>query len=171
MAQAPAPEEVVPGEVNPEKSSKSRIIMIIVVILILLGGGGSAWYFMQPQAAGKEKSEVKEEAKAESAAPVFMTLETFTVNLLPDPGEQYLQTDISLQLSKTANEELIKQFMPLVKAQTLMILSNKKSSEISSIEGKNTLSQEIAANINKLLPQASKDPVVSGVFFTSFIIQ
>ncbi|PKO24498.1 MAG: flagellar basal body-associated protein FliL [Betaproteobacteria bacterium HGW-Betaproteobacteria-8] len=171
MAQAPAPEEVVPGEVNPEKSSKSRLIMIIVVILILLGGGGAAWYFMQPQAAGKGKSEVKEEAKAETAAPVFMTLETFTVNLLPDPGEQYLQTDISLQLSKASNEELIKQFMPLVKAKTLMILSNKKSSDISSIEGKNTLSQEIADNINKLLAQASKDPVVNGVFFTSFIIQ
>ena len=171
MAQAPAPEEVVPGEINPEKSSKSRFVMIIVVILVLLGSGGAAWYFMQPQAAGKENSEVKEEAKAETAAPVFMTLETFTVNLLPDPGEQYLQTDISLQLSKAANEALVKQFMPLVKAQTLMILSSKRSSEISSIEGKNTLSQEIADSINKILAQASKDPVISGVFFTSFIIQ
>ncbi len=171
MAQAPAPEEVVPGEVNPEKSSKSRFVMIIVVILVLLGGGGAAWYFMQPQAAGKEQNEIKEETKAASAAPIFMTLETFTVNLLPDPGEQYLQTDISLQLGKAANEALIKQFMPLVKAQTLMILSSKRSSEISSIEGKNTLSQEIADNINKLLAQSSKEPVVSGVFFTSFIIQ
>lgn len=164
-------EEVVPGEVNPEKSSKSRLVMIIVVILVLLGGGGAAWYFMQPEPTGKENSEVKKEAKAASAAPVFMTLETFTVNLLPDPGEQYLQTDISLRLSKAANEALIKQFMPLVKAQTLMILSSKRSSEISSIEGKNTLSQEIADNINKLLAQNGKDPVVSGVFFTSFIIQ
>jgi flagellar FliL protein len=171
MAQAPAPEEVVLGEINPEKSSKSRFVMITVVILVLLGGGGAAWYFMQPQAAEKEKNEVKEAAKAASAAPVFMTLETFTVNLLPDPGEQYLQTDISLQLGKAANEALIKQFMPLVKAQTLMILSSKRSSEISSTEGKNTLSQEIADNINKLLAQDGKDPVVSGVYFTSFIIQ
>lgn len=171
MAEAPAAEGVIPGEVNPEKSSKSRLVMIIVLILILLAGAGAAWYFTQPQPAGKQNNDIKKEAKAASVAPIFMTLETFTVNLLPDPGEQYLQTDISLQLSKTAHEESIKQFMPLVKAQTLMILSSKRSSEISSIEGKNTLSQEIADNINKLLAQDGKDPVVSGVFFTSFIIQ
>ena len=165
MAVAPVPEEVV-----PEKRSKTRFIMMIVVILVLLGGG-AAWYFMHLQAADKENSAPGKEAKAASTAPVFLTLETFTVNLLPDPGEQFLQTDISLQLDKAANDALIKEFMPLVKAQTVMILSSKKSSEISTIEGKNALSQEIADKINKILAPSSKEPVVRGVFFTSFIIQ
>jgi flagellar FliL protein len=166
MAEAPTPEE----EVVPAKSSKSKLIMIIVVILVLLGGGGAAWYFMQQKSA--EETEAAKEAETKvTAAPVFMTLETFTVNLLPDPGEQYLQTDISLQLTESANESLVKQIMPLVKAHILMILSSKKSSEISSVEGKNALSQEIVEAINKLLPQASKGKAISGAFFTSFIIQ
>ncbi len=167
MAEAPTPEE----EVVPAKSSKSRLIMIIVVILVLLGGGGAAWYFTQQKSADKETETAKEAEKKVAAAPVFMTLETFTVNLLPDPGEQYLQTDISLQLTEAANESLVKQIMPLVKAHILMILSSKKSSEISSVEGKNALSQEIVEAINKLLPQASKGKAISGAFFTSFIIQ
>jgi flagellar FliL protein len=167
MAEAPTPEE----EIVPAKSSKSKLVMMIVLVLVLLGGGSAAWYFMQPKDANKESEAAKAAEQKTAAVPVFMTLETFTVNLLPDPGEQYLQTDISLQLTQAANESLVKQIMPLVKAQILMILSSKRSSEITSIEGKNALSQEIVEAINKLLPQASNGQAVSGVFFTSFIIQ
>lgn len=167
MAEAPIQEGQ--EEVIPEKKSKSKLIIILVTLALLGGGGGAAWYFMQPKAADKEAK--AEEPPQEAAAPAFMTLETFTVNLLPDPGEQYLQTDISLQLTDAANEALLLQIMPLVKAQILMILSSKRSSEISSIEGKNALSKEIVDAVNKLLPQVSKGKAVSGVFFTSFIIQ
>lgn len=167
MAEAPNTEEEV---VVPEKKSKSKLIIILVALALLGGGGGAVWYFMQPKATDKE-AKTAEEPKHEAVAPVFMTLETFTVNLAPDPGEQYLQTDISLQLTEAANEALLLQIMPLVKAQILMILSSKRSSEISSTEGKNALSKEITDTINKLLPQVSKGKAVSGVFFTSFIIQ
>lgn len=155
----------------PEQKPKSRFAVFLVLSLLVFGGGAIAWYFTQAQTAGKENNPAEEETRPVSSTPVFMTLETFTVNLQPDSAEQYLQTDISLQLGKSGQEELIKQYMPLVKAETLMILSSKESPDISNTEGKNSLSREIADKINQILSQAGKEPVVNGVFFTSFIIQ
>ncbi len=163
---------------TPAKGSKKKLVIIIIAAVLLIGGGAAAWILTQGKDASKsgesESSEAKGEApgqKKAAAAPIFMTLETFTVNLIPDPGEQYLQTDISLQLTEASQEVVIKQFMPLVKAQILMLLSSKRSSEISDIDGKNKLSKEIADTVNSMLPGGEAAPAISGVFFTSFIIQ
>jgi|SRR5690554_3098214 len=147
-----------------EQKSNSGLVTALLAALLLLGGG-AGWYFMQAKADAKSYEE------AGAAAPVFMTIETFTVNLQPSTAEQYLQTDITLQLGKQAQETLIRQYLPLVKSETLMILSNKSSAEILGIEGKSALSKEIADRINELLPKDGDAPVVTGVFFTSFIIQ
>lgn len=162
----------------PAKGSKKKLMMIIIAAVLLIGGGAAAWILTQGKDTSKSDESGSSEAKAETpaqkkaaAAPIFMTLETFTVNLVPDPGEQYLQTDISLQLTEASQEAVIKQFMPLVKAQVLMVLSSKRSSEISDIDGKNKLSKEIADTVNIMLPGGEAAPAISGVFFTSFIIQ
>ncbi len=61
--------------------------------------------------------------------------------------------------------------MPKVRNRLLMLLSSKKPSEISTIEGKQQLAAEIIAQVN--LPFNDKGPEqdVSDVMFTSFIIQ
>eukprot|EP01034_Spumella_vulgaris_P015811 gene15811-20197_t len=61
---------------------------MIAAVVLLAGGGGAAH------------------------APVFVTLEAFTVNLQPDPDEKFLQTEISLQVASPEQEELLKSQMP-----------------------------------------------------------
>jgi flagellar FliL protein len=185
MAEEKKAEEAAP-------KSKKKLIIIIAAVALLGGGGGAAFFLMKPKAEGHEK---KEEVHEEAAKPAFMTLETFTVNLVPDPGEQYLQADISLQIKDAHADQAIKDSMPLIKSSVLMVLSSKKSSEINTMEGKNALSKELLSTINNVLhpgsheekphgdekepakkehggkEHADKDQLVSGVFFTSFIIQ
>lgn len=172
-------EEKKAGEAAPKSSKK--LIIIIAAVALLGGGGGAAFFLMKPKADGHEK---KEEVHEEAVKPSFMTLETFTVNLVPDPGEQYLQTDISLQIKDAHTDQLIKDQMPLVKSSILLVLSSKKSSEINTMEGKNALAKELTTELNKIFSGGdhgkeehgdkehdSKDQAISGVFFTSFIIQ
>lgn len=158
------------SEAAPKKSNK-KLIMIIVGALVLGGGGaGAGWYFTRPKADHKEaKHEAKHEK--EENAPVYMTLETFTVNLQPDPGEQYLQVEMSLQIADAHEEENIKQHMPLVRNRILMVLSAKKSSEISSFDGKTALTKELVAELNKPFSPGGEPQTVSDVLYTSFIIQ
>jgi flagellar FliL protein len=167
MAQDPKPEE---AEVEaPKKSSKKKLIIIISAVLVLLGGsGGAAWYFMH-QKSDPKKEEAKHEEPAK--APVFVTLETFTVNLQPDPDEKFLQLDLSMQVASSEDAEQLKAQMPAVRNRLLMLLTSKTATDISSSEGKKQLSDEIITEVKKPFSAGAKSLGISGVFFTSFVIQ
>lgn len=179
MAQDPVVEEV--SEEAPKAKSKKKLIIIIVAaVLVLAGGGGAAWYFLghkseahKSSKEGKEEAAEKEEKAEESehAEPAFLKLETFTVNLNPEEGEKYLQVDITLNPKDKDEGAFLEAHMPQVRNRVLMLLTSKKASEISSMEGKSELSRELTAQINRPYTTNGKPLKVSEAFFTSFIIQ
>jgi flagellar FliL protein len=61
--------------------------------------------------------------------------------------------------------------MPQVRNRLLLLLSSKKASEILSVEGKKTLSNEIVAQIKQPFVAQGPQQSVSDVFFTSFVVQ
>ncbi|MEO8419116.1 MAG: flagellar basal body-associated protein FliL [Methylophilaceae bacterium] len=160
MAQAnPTPEAV------PVKSRKKVLLLAAVLVAVVIAGAVGAWYMLQQKGHHAE-------AKHETPKPsVFVNLDTFTVNLQPDPNEQFLQMDIALQVADQEQADLIKLEMPKVRSRLLLLLSSKKSSEISSIKGKNQLTEEIIAQINQPFSPKAKGQNLLGVFFTSFVIQ
>lgn len=156
------------AEEAPAPSSKKKLIIIIAAVLLLAGGGGGAWFMMNKKADHK-KEEVKKEEPAK--APVFLPLETFTVNLQADPDERFLQTDITLQMATPEAAESLKLQMPAVRSRLLMLLTSKAATDISTAEGKQELTEEIIAEVKKPLTPEGKPQEVLGVFFTSFVIQ
>jgi flagellar FliL protein len=177
MATAPkaapkAASKVVPIDENVEapaqkKSSKKLFVMIALLLLVLGIGGGSAWYFLG--SSGEPAAPAKQEPPK---PPVFLPMDQFTVNLQSDSGtDQFLQVAFTLQVADQEQVELIKTYMPLVRSRLLLLLSSKKASEISGVEGKKKLSEEIIAQVKQpFLPQGAPQ-AVTGVFFTSFVIQ
>lgn len=148
-------------------TSRKRLIIMIAAVLALIGGG-AAWYFMQQEyAPDKKEAKLKEAAKT----PVFVTMDTFTVNLQDKPEERLLQLDLSLQVASPEVAELLKVQMPAVRNRLLMLLANKKATEISTTEGKKQLSSQIADEVRKPFVAGTKPQKVLGVFFTSFVIQ
>jgi flagellar protein FliL len=181
MAQDPkAKEPEAAGEAVAPKSKKKLIIIIVAVLVLLAGTGG--WYFMKSKEAHKKPTkhgQVQDEATAEeegegghgAGAPVFLALETFTVNLQPDPDEKFLQLDVSIQVKKPEEAEALKGQMPAIRNRLLMLLTSKQASQISTMEGKQELSNEILTEVNKPFSEHGKPQKVTGVFFTSFVIQ
>ncbi len=168
MAQAPKPAEAEAGAEVAAPKSKKKLIIIIAAVVALAGGGGAAWFFMQPKADPHKKEAKKEEP---AKPPVFVTMETFTVNLQPDPDEKFLQLDITIKVPDPEQEEQLKQHMPEVRNRVLMLLTSKKPSEVTSLEGKNKLADEIAAQVKQPFAKGAKPQEVLGVFFTSFVVQ
>lgn len=166
MAQA---EETLDAQADiPVKKSKKKLFVVAGAVLVLLGGAGAgAWHFMGQQADAHEA-----EAEAEpQKAPVFVRVDTFTVNLQPEDDERYLQIEIVLRVANDEQAELFKLHMPEVRSRLLMLFSSKRASELTQTEGKNKLMGEIIATMNRPFAPKGKPQDVNAVFFTSFIIQ
>lgn len=149
-------------------SKKKLWIMILGGVLLASAGGGAAWFFLGRAAPADSAKSVKHEP---AKPPVFVVMDSFTVNLQPEAGDQFLQVGMTLQVADQAQVDLIKLYMPLVRSRLLLLLSSKKASEISSVEGKKNLSDEIITQLKLPFSPGTEPQKVSGVFFTSFVIQ
>lgn len=170
MAQQAEVEEVAEEGAAPKKSKK-KLIMIIAVVVLLLGGGVAAWLLTSGGHAEEGEHPKEEKHAAEAKAPVFVKLDTFTVNLNPEEGDRYLQVDITLSATEQADADMLAQYMPQVRNRVLMILTSKLASEISDMEGKTLLGEELTESINEPYSEDAQPLTVKETFFTSFVIQ
>src|SRR5271165_4565095 len=137
---APEPEEA------PKKSNKKLILIAVAALILLGGGGGAAWFLTR---GGEAASKTTAKAEAPAKLPVFVVMEPFTVNLQSENGDQFLQITFTLQVPDSGQEELLKTYMPQLRSRLLLLLSSKKAAEISTIEGKKKLTDEIIATVNQ----------------------
>ena len=184
-----APANAVPhaaanGDAGPPKKKRSvaKLLLVLVLALALLGGaGGGAWYFLgdeEPTAPVKTGAAKTGAAKAVSAksgpakVPLFAPLEPFTVNLQPeDASPQYLQVGLSLKVTDASVVEAVKLHMPEIRNRVLLLLSSKKASDISTLEGKRVLSTALAGEVAQPLAGGVPGQGIESVLFTSFVIQ
>ena len=158
----------------PAGSKKKLIVIAAAAVLLLGGGGGAAWYFMQggDAAAHESPKESKKKKKKDAGIkPEYVPVEAFTVNLQPENGEQYLQVQFTLQVAGTEQATLVKDNMAIVRNRVLLLLSGKRASEISTVQGKQQLAAEIQAIVQEPFDKDGDEQDVTDVLFTSFIIQ
>jgi flagellar FliL protein len=124
------------------------------------------------------------------AKTAFVALDTFTVNLADRDADRYAQVQLSLEVNDETATPLVKNFMPVIRNNILLVLSHKTAAELLEKDGKIKLSEEIkvevaralgmeppetdsqsgAAKRKRKVPASELSPVV-GVHFSNFIIQ
>lgn len=172
----------------PKKSKKLLIIILATVLVLALVGGGAAFMLLSGNHADEEDDgeHAEETAKpkkgkkkdAPTAPPVFVNLEPFTVNLVPETGDQYLQVALSLELESPEADMALKALMPRIRNNITLLLSSKKASELLPKEGKEQLALALKNEINSAVEPSARgkngaemEGPVRSVLFTSFIIQ
>lgn len=175
-ASTPEVDEAAP--VVKKKSKKKAILMGGIAVIVLGVAGGAAYYFTSSgdtsaAPADPNAPPTEEVKKAEpDKPPLFVVVEPFTVNLQHEgPSDQFLQVAFSLQLADQKQEEMFKLYQPQARSRLLLLLSGKKASEISSVEGKKKLAEEIVAQLRVPFTPNGAPLDVKDVFFTSFVIQ
>ena len=146
---------------------KGKLIVIAVAAVLLLGGGGAGAYVML---AGKKDAAHDGKGVARKT-PVFVDLETFTVNLRDAESERFLQVKLVAEVKDPASGEMLKTMMPAVRNEILLLLSSKQAGEVASREGKEKLAKEIVLAANKPLEGTPNARSVEGVNFTHLIVQ
>jgi len=187
--QATGGQEAEPGvvEEQPKKSKKKKFLLIAAAIVLLAGGGTAAFLFLGTEPEQPRGGMARHETSG--AKPTFVDLGQFTANLMREDEDRYLQVSISLKIVNPELEDRIKDSKPEILHRVNMLLQSKRPSELSTIEGKERLSQQIlgqveyAVGLRKTAPAISTEPdttaIVAGggrmgisdVLFTSFIIQ
>jgi flagellar protein FliL len=157
-----------PKEIVPAKSGKmKKIIMIAVGAIVLLGAGAGGAYFL----LGKQASHAPAKPAPE-APPVFFPLDSLTVNLQSDDGSMhYLRTGLTLKLKDEKIQATITEHMPEVRSHVLLLLSGQKPDDITTVEGKKKLAEQLRATVDSAASTADKPVHVEEVLFTEFVVQ
>ncbi len=155
----------------PKGKKKLFIIIGVAVLVLALAGGGAVFYLKSKAAAEAAAAEEDEgggatHAKADAhkkdpkAVPTFVPLDPFTVNLADRDAERYAQVGVSLELADPKEGERVKNYMPAIRNNILMVLAHKTSAELLERDGKAKLAQEIRRETAKALGIELEDEVV-----------
>lgn len=148
------------ADAGPKKSrfgartKKLIVVIAAVLVVLLLAGGGLAWWMKAQAAKAEADAEAGDDGAASArvddavdakprAAPTFMPLEPFVVNLADKGVDRFAQIGITLQVESAVAVDELKAYMPAIRNAILMILAHKTSTELLEREGKERLAAEI----------------------------
>ncbi len=158
------------------KSSQQGIaklwLILIIVLVVLLGAGGAAGWMLlnkhsKPATGDKTVADTAAPKRAEK--PVFLDLDSFTVNL--EGGDRLLYVGMTLQLGDEATQEFLRAHLPQVRNRMLMVLSGQDADTLITSDGKQKLAEAIRASLLKQFADAQPALLVDKVLFTQFIVQ
>jgi flagellar protein FliL len=158
----------VAAEAPPPKKGKKLLLIIVAVAVVLLaaGGGGALWLMKKhaaEAAAAEDGEDDGEVAKAEQAhdahtVPAFMPLDPFTVNLADRNAERYAQVGITFELDDAKSADTVKNYLPAIRNNILLLLSHKGSDELMQHDGKLKLAEEIRRESLRPLGYTLEEP-------------
>jgi flagellar FliL protein len=166
MASTTANQQAAPASPGPLK----RIILIALIAIVAAGAAGAGvWFFMSKRAPAASSAEP---APTPPAAPLFFPLESMTVNLQSDDGQQhFLRIGLTLRLADAASQQQLTEHMPEVRSHILLALSNKHPDELAPLEGKRALAEELKTLIAQPTEKGAAPIHVQDVLFTEFVVQ
>ncbi|MCK5508922.1 MAG: flagellar basal body-associated FliL family protein [Desulfobacterales bacterium] len=145
---------------------KKKLIIVIIAAIVVIAVG--AVYFFMPKAEKEPEAEKVPvpENNSEIIRPVY-SLDTFIVNLADKGGRRFLRITMVLELNDESFVEEMDKRLSQIKDSILMILPTKRFEDISNVEGKIALRDEIMTKLNSLL----KNEIITNIYFVEFVIQ
>ncbi|WP_409307217.1 flagellar basal body-associated protein FliL [Pectobacterium sp. B1J-3] len=153
------------------RSGRKRSIWLILMIIIALAASaaaGVAWWMLNQKNMATAEQEVPPPPE-----PVFMPLDTFTVNLVNadhDP-DRVLYVGFTLRLPDDATRIRLTNYLPEVRSRLLLLLSRQDAIELANEQGKQKLIEQIKQVLSPPLVPGQPNQVVTDVLFTAFILR
>lgn len=176
----------------PKKKSKKLLFIVLGVVVLALIGAAAALFILKKNTGDDEYEDGEEAVAQQSSAPktppVFLSLENLVINLADPGGNRFIQLGLTLQLQDTATETAVKAYLPSIRSNVLVLVSQRTAEEMLLVKGKEKLASDIIATISREMgyemPQAAESEgtakkkkakaapnPVQAVLFSSFIVQ
>lgn len=148
------------------KQGKLKKILILTLVTVLVGVGGGLAYLIfsdDPAPAGTPS----QAAPAPPGERAIMSLEPFLVNLADRETRRYLKLKVDLEVGQEKSVKELEKSLSPIRDALILLLSSKAFTEISTVEGKGQLKQEILQKL-VAIPGGQK---VTNIYFTEFVAQ
>ncbi|MBU0509493.1 flagellar basal body-associated FliL family protein [bacterium] len=177
--QNPAPETPESeGQESPKKKGLPKWAILAAVLLVQVAGS----YYLQKtlifgdpatavevkpekQEKGKHAKEKKSETESEHLSTIM--IEEIIVNPAETAGRRYLAISVGLLTEAPEAEKLFEDKKPLIRDALISLFSSKYLDQLSSIQYRDTLKEEVKVVVNKQF----SDAPVKGVLFTGYVLQ
>ncbi|MQQ99448.1 flagellar basal body-associated FliL family protein [Glaciimonas soli] len=166
-------------------SSKKKIGLILAILIVLaaicIGGAYNFGYLSfhpanatsehNPADAANKKTIQNAESQAALEAPIFVTLEPFTVNLQQQGRDRFLHVGLVIKVADAKTKTLLTDFLPEARSRVLTLLADRSSESLDTPESKRNLAAEVAKSLSVPFFAGQAPLRISGVLFTTFIVQ
>ena len=131
----------------------------------------AAWLLI-PQAYAQDEEAMDDPGATGGPARYVDLKPAFVVNYGGVGRLRYLKTDIALRINGESNGGSdIRHHMPYIRNEIVMLLSKATEEQLSSMEGKELLRQNILEAVRHVLVQETGEQHVDDLLFNSFIVQ
>lgn len=176
------------AEAAPPPKSKKMLLMVVIGVVVLALAGAGGWIFLSKKNAAALDEEEEEPAAVAVAEPhgppTYLPLDNMVVNLADPGGERVAQIGVTLELSDALATDKVKAYLPSIRSEILMLVSQRTAEELLKREGKEQLAADILSEASKHFVKAAPakkdggkkkgvngDNPLRGVLFSSFIVQ
>jgi len=166
-----APAAPTPAPAQTKKKPSKKLIIIVGAVLLLAAGGAAAYFLVLKKNPDTVAGAAKKKEEENRKLPNFVDLDPFTVNLAEKDQDRYMQIKFSLEVPPGEAEATIKEMMPALRSEILLVLGTRMATDLATREGKETLAKDIVTAANKSLEHTPADHAVSAVRITQLIIQ
>jgi flagellar FliL protein len=176
----------------PPKSKKMLLLGLVALIVLALVGGG--WLYLSKRHAAalddEDEDEVATAVAEPSGPPAYLPLDNMVVNLADPGGERVAQVGVTLELTSALSAERVKAYLPSIRSDILMLISQRTADDMLRREGKEQLAADIQTAASRhFVKQApagkngkngkkkekakgsDDENPIRGVLFSSFIVQ
>ena len=163
-------EEDLDLDAKPASNKKMIIIIAIVGILLIAGSVGLTVMLL---GGGDEKAAEDEAVAEEPAMPEthYLALDKMVITFAQTSGAKFMQLEMQLMAHDQAVLDVVKEHMPVVKNDLLVLLSGQDSTPLRSLEGKEALRGEILTAVQKIVKENADLDGPQAVYFTNFVMQ
>ena len=155
------------------KTSKLKLVIIGLLGTVLVGGGTVGGLYATGLLSGSAEASTADSAEEETLKEaVYVASDpAFTVNFSDQGRSRFLQLTLEVMTREPEVEESIKQHMPAILNDLMLLFSSKNATELGSRAGKEALQKDALKGIQKILEKETGEPGIEAVYFTSFVMQ
>jgi flagellar FliL protein len=168
--------------IPPVKKRKTFLLVVGLVVLLVVIAAAVAFFLIRnkqlesyrfeadPYTENTPVEEAPPPPASNSAKHVFAALEMFTANLADRDRDRFAQVGVMIELGDVKVDSALKAVLPIIRSEILLLLSSKSADELLTLQGKQTLAQEILDIARKQISPEFRSQVYA-VHFSSFVIQ